>query len=700
MKYFLLTVTLFLIIGLSQNSFAQEAPDYFNPYAPIFTDKEVYSWTDKVYITVVAPSWNANKNGIDSIGTQDGHFIKISTSGHSLKPYKLSETEPNSGVFVGEIILTGFLHDTDGDGDTDTNPRTAGNGPTNGFLETKRDGGLTISFEFADGVVLTHSATISWNVGELIFTESNYLISETARIRVTDPDMNLNPEVIDQVIVELSSDSDLAGIFIDAIETEQDSGLFEAVVSFSQNSASGGNRLFAKTGDSIYAKYNDNTLPSPYSISDNLDIQTTSKLELETTQFSSPPIIEGELFEEYGVRVETIAENLEVPWSIVFSPDGRIFVTERVGNLRVIENGQLLEQPVKILDVGFVEGGLLGIELDPNFEENHYIYLYYTYSDFVFTYNKVVRFKELNNELSDEKILIDKIPGGPIHDGGRLKFGPDGKLYVTTGEAGNPGLAQDLNSLGGKILRLNSDGTIPEDNPFPNSPVFSYGHRNPQGLDWDPLTEKLVISEHGPSGERGFAHDEVNVIEAGKNYGWPEIVGDETGSNYVSPLLHTGTDTWAPSGAVFYDSNNISEWENKFFIATLRGNHLRMLDLDLEQDKVVSNEALFLGDFGRLRDASLGPDGNLYLLTSNRDGRGTPFPNDDRILRVVPVESSTKQEIFSELLPPLKQFKLGISVEDITCKEGLELIKKYDNTPACVKPSSVTKLIERGWALN
>jgi len=389
-------------------------------------------------------------------------------------------------------------------------------------------------------------------------------------------------------------------------------------------------------------------------------------------------------------QVETVAENLEVPWAIAFAPDGRIFVTERIGQLRVIENGNLNPEPIKILDVGGIEGGLLGIALDPNFEENHYIYLYFTYNDFLSTFNKLSRFTESDNKLSDEKVLLDKIPGGPIHDGGRIKFGPDGTLYITTGEAGNPGLAQDLDSLGGKILRINSDGTIPDDNPF-NSPVYSFGHRNPQGLDWDPVTGKLVISEHGSR-----AHDEVNVIESGKNYGWPDIVGDEKKLGLISPLLHTGDETWAPSGATFYNSDNIPEWENMYFIATLRGNHLRMLDLDLETNQVLSSKVLF-SEYGRLRDASMGPDGNLYILTSNRDGRGSPESNDDRILRIVPV-------IIPQIAyfpPPLKQINEGVSPDHVTCTEGLELVlKKSNGMPACVKPSSVEKLIERGWAIH
>ncbi len=281
----MLLTTLSIFSFLLLSVFAEEIPDYFNPYAPIFTDKEIYTWTDKVYITVVAPSWNANRYGIDSIGTQDSHFIKIYTAAHSLEPYKLTETEPNSGVFTGEVILTGFLHDVDDDGKPDTNPRTVGSGPTNGFLEVDRDGGLTISFEFAEGVVLTYSALISWNIGEINFGKEIYLIGEFAQIIIIDPDMNLNPEAVDQVNVEIYSDSDIAGILVNAIETEEDSGLFKASISFTQNTVSSGNRIFALPGDAIYGKYEDNTLPSPYSIQDDLDVKTESRLESDV-----PPI--------------------------------------------------------------------------------------------------------------------------------------------------------------------------------------------------------------------------------------------------------------------------------------------------------------------------------------------------------------------------------------------------------------------------
>jgi hypothetical protein len=259
------------------NAYAEGLPDYNNPYAPIFTDKEVYTWTDKIGITIVAPSWDANKYGIDSIGTQEGHLIKISSSDVTLEPYKLTETETSSGIFTGEVILTGFLHDVDGDGRPDTNPMTSGSGPTNGFLETQRDGGITISFEFADGVVLTKSVKVSWNVGGIRFMKSDYSIDETAIIQVIDLDMNLNPEGIDQIEVSVSSDSDAAGILVKAIETSENSGLFEASISFTQSETSSGNRLFAMPDDSLRAKYDDHTLPSPYSTSDNLEISSESK---------------------------------------------------------------------------------------------------------------------------------------------------------------------------------------------------------------------------------------------------------------------------------------------------------------------------------------------------------------------------------------------------------------------------------------
>lgn len=405
---------------------------------------------------------------------------------------------------------------------------------------------------------------------------------------------------------------------------------------------------------------------------------------------------------EYEIEVETVAENLTIPWSIDFAPDGRIFFTERIGNVRIIENGELIEEPALTLKVERREGGALGLALDPNFDENHYVYLYYTKKTgflpkdlFSETFNRLSRFTESNNKLSDEKILIDKIPGSTTHDGGRIRFGPDGNLYVTTGEIKIPELSQDINSLGGKILRIHPDGSIPDDNPFGDSLVYSYGHRNPQGLDWDKTTGKLVSSEHGPTGQ-----DEINVVESGKNYGWPLVSGDMTNSSFVSPLYQTGPElTWAPSGASFYNSEKFSDWTGKFFVATLAGKHLRMLELDLEENKLLSSQALLQGTFGRLRDVVEGPDGNLYLLTSNQDGRGAPTPNDDRILKITSVTKIMKI-LGNASLSPLKQIQQGVLPEDVLCKEGFELLLKSNSgMPACVTPKTAEKLISRGWGI-
>ena len=340
-------------------------------------------------------------------------------------------------------------------------------------------------------------------------------------------------------------------------------------------------------------------------------------------------------YPELGVTVETVADKLTIPWSIDWLPDGSIIFTERNGNLRIIQDN-VLQEPLLSLGVGGVEGGLLGVAVDPDFGNNNYIYLYYTYNEFLSTINKVVRYQLNDGKVTEDRVLIDGIPGGPFHDGGRIQFGPDGKLYITTGEAGNPDLSQDMSSLGGKILRINPDGTIPEDNPWDESPIYSIGHRNPQGIDWDDHGN-LVSTEHGPSGWRGSAHDEINLIIAGKNYGWPDIIGSETKEGLEIPVLHTGDDTWAPSGSEFYDGDKIPQWNGKYFVATLRGSHLHMIEF--ENNEVVSHEKLFQDDFGRLRDVATGPDGFLYILTSNQDGRGMPSPNDDKILRIIPMKT-------------------------------------------------------------
>lgn len=349
--------------------------------------------------------------------------------------------------------------------------------------------------------------------------------------------------------------------------------------------------------------------------------------------------------------VEVVASNLEVPWAIAFAPDGRLFFTERVGRVNVIAQGEVRNLlTLVVATAASEEGGLLGMALSPNFSQTPLVYIYYTYlDDSGRRWNRVSRFVESGNRLLNESILMDHIPGNTIHNGGRIKFGPDGKLYITTGDAGRGELAQDIESLAGKILRINPDGSTPSDNPFPSSPVYTLGHRNPQGLAWHPTTKALYATEHGPSGEGGrVAHDEVNFLKAGTNYGWPPVVGRGNNPRFVDPIYETGEDTWAPSGATFYNGSRYPQWSMRLFIATLRGQHVRMVTLPaLNFTSVVSTRALYQGVFGRIRDMVQGPDGYLYFATSNRDGRGTPEPSDDRILRITAIPS----EALTNFLP-------------------------------------------------
>ena len=344
------------------------------------------------------------------------------------------------------------------------------------------------------------------------------------------------------------------------------------------------------------------------------------------------------------LNTDVIVDGLNNPWEIVFGPDGEIYFTERDGRIwKLSEFGD-----AKVIQTfpksGAVEGGTLGLALHPEFEKNKKIYVYQTNLELEFYQNKIFSFTVEDDMLTDKQIILDGIPGAPWHDGGRIQFGPDEKLYISTGDAISPGLSQDLSSLAGKILRINPDGTIPEDNPFESSPVFSYGHRNPQGLAWS-SNGMFVSSEHGPSGELGYGHDEVNIILKGKNYGWPNIVGDSLDETFVNPLIHSGQSTWAPSGMVFYDSDKISSFDGKFLIGTLRGEHLMAVEIS-DDGSLISTEKFFDGDFGRIRTAQIGPDGNLYLLTANG--------NDDKIIRIsetplANVEKFTSQESGDDL---------------------------------------------------
>lgn len=350
---------------------------------------------------------------------------------------------------------------------------------------------------------------------------------------------------------------------------------------------------------------------------------------------SPPGTPTGDVFTtEDGVRfrVEVVATNLQIPWSMAFAPDGRLFVTERPGRVRVFAAGSTTSEVALTIDDVFAQGeaGVLGLTLDPAFASNRFVYVYYTARVGAGAANRVVRYREAGGRLAEAAVLLDNIPANQIHDGGRLRFGPDGLLYISTGDAAMTSLAQDVASLAGKILRLNRDGTTPRENPF-SSPIYSYGHRNPQGLDWHPGNGSLWASEHGASG-----NDEVNVIEAGANYGWPRIEAAQTMPGMRTPVVFYPSAV-APSGTSFYRGTRFPAFANNLFVATLRGEHILRLRVDAgPPPRVVAQERLLTDRFGRIRDVIIGFDGLIYFCTSNRDGRGETVATDDRIARLVP----------------------------------------------------------------
>jgi glucose/arabinose dehydrogenase len=319
-----------------------------------------------------------------------------------------------------------------------------------------------------------------------------------------------------------------------------------------------------------------------------------------------------------GIKVVT--ENLHVPWAMDLAQDGRLFFTERSGAIRIVlANGTLLSDPAAYINVAQQgEAGLLGLALHPNFAQNHLLYIYQTYTNGTAVFNKVVMLTEKDNKIIDSKVILDKIPAADRNDGGRIKFGPDGKLYVATGDAMQPELAQNAGSLAGKILRINPDGSIPSDNPFSGSPVYSYGHRNVQGLAWD-LNGTMFATEHGESD-----NDEINVIKPGENYGWPIEQCD--GGRFVKPVMCFNP-AIAPSGMVIAHSDKLG-YKGDLLVASLKAMQLRKVDLG---NNTTTN---ILQSYGRIRDVIEAPDGTIYVSTSNQDGRGIPNSGDDKILHI------------------------------------------------------------------
>jgi glucose/arabinose dehydrogenase len=340
------------------------------------------------------------------------------------------------------------------------------------------------------------------------------------------------------------------------------------------------------------------------------------------------------------IRVERVVAGLEVPWGLAFLPGSDVLVTERPGRVRLLSRGALVAEPVVSIAVSEAgEGGLLGIAADPAFAENRRFYVYYTGSKGGTDVNRVVRFVLAPDGRSarEDKVVLDDLSAGRFHDGGRIRFGPDGMLYVGTGDARNPPLAQDPASRNGKILRITPDGAAPADNPTPGSPVLVSGVRNVEAFDW--LDQKtLVVVDHGPSGELGRSgHDELTIARAGANLGWPDIYGCEAKAGLVSPAI-SWVQAAPPGGASVYRGDAIPAWKGSVLVGTLGSRHLHRVVLG-DDGRVASHEVYLMGEppagLGRIREAVQGPDGALWITTSNCDGRGTCPPEKDAILRVV-----------------------------------------------------------------
>jgi glucose/arabinose dehydrogenase len=367
----------------------------------------------------------------------------------------------------------------------------------------------------------------------------------------------------------------------------------------------------------------------PDSIEEDLNENQDFEKENENTNEGSKEKIENEeenlvSTEEIVYEIEIIGEGFEIPWEILPLSDDKFLITERAGRVVMLDEGEIYS----VHDVEHIgEGGLLGIEKSPNFEVDKQVYLYYTYSEDDQIFNKVSRFTLEEDTLIDEKIILDKIPGARFHNGGRIKFGPDDKLYITTGDSQDSNLSQDINSLAGKILRINKDGTIPEDNPYKDSPVYAYGLRNPQGISWHPVSGNLFASDHGPSSQ-----DEVNQILPGRNYGWPNITCSDGETQYQDPISCYDEFTLAPSGIAFLPLENLKE--TPLYVGGLRGNMVMRIDLD-DKGNFIRQEELFI-EYGRIRTVVY-YEGSLYVATNNRDGRGIPGESDDIILKITPV---------------------------------------------------------------
>ena len=318
------------------------------------------------------------------------------------------------------------------------------------------------------------------------------------------------------------------------------------------------------------------------------------------------------------VTIDVVLKDLRFPWGLAYLPNGDLLFTERPGRLNIHKKGEASHKKLADRQVPQnSEGGLLGVAVDPEFSSNHYIYIYETAAT-----NQVVRFRLENDAVSDEKVIVGSIPKNQNHNGGVIRFGPDGFLYIGTGDAQQTDLSQNLASLAGKILRVDRDGNPAPGNPF-GTPVWSYGHRNVQGLAWG-RNNAMYASEHGPSGDLGWCcHDEVNLIQKSANYGWPMVHAGNEKDSLTAPLAHSGNDTWAPSGCEY--TGDLPFWENSLLVCCLRGQKLIRFRLDGGGTAITSQSDTLDGTFDRLRNIIRGPEGSLVFCTSN---------GDDQILKI------------------------------------------------------------------
>jgi len=350
-----------------------------------------------------------------------------------------------------------------------------------------------------------------------------------------------------------------------------------------------------------------------------------SAVILTDTLPSNPPPLPEPIVQNVSTdSVEIVVTNLEKPWSITFA-DERIFVSEKSGKIKIITPSGLLETPLITLRTPEIfGGGLLGITSHPDFSNNHFLYAYYTYEENEKLWNKIIRITEEENKATEVVTILDKIPGSEFSNGGVIKFGPDGKLYVGTGSVSDfSDESQNIDSLTGKILRLNDDGTTPSDNPFEESYVFTLGHRNPTGFAWN-NQGLMYATESGPT-----KNDEINLITAGSNYGWPEVQCYSNSEIFVNPLecFDPGLE---PGGIIFYSGDKL-DIGNKMILASQKATNLFKVEIN---DDDVNLERILSG-VGRIRDVAQGPDGYVYIITTNTDGKAFPAPDDDKLLRIL-----------------------------------------------------------------